>query len=167
MNGVDERFKDYFRLTVPLLDYIKKEDIEHNCSVCPKRRKVEFKDTMYNTLDNAKSVCKFCIMSVVKRKLCFKYVEEFFNKFNKTYFTVLNIKKYILSSFIHGEVIITSLKIVIRDLYNSGIMEIYNKGSNNIKYILKDKKSLGENYLEAITRGFGFEKGIKKEKIES
>jgi len=153
------------RNKVDFISVLSDPEIKSNCVICDRASKV-------NTVKNAVSVvcgenraqCKKCLMSIAKRKFAMFYVTEYIERFNKKFFTVENVHKYIEDRFVHAELIAHNIANVVRDLVTTGVIGIYNKQYNGHRYVVKNVSMLKEPEIMAFVtlKGYGFKDGVKR-----
>jgi len=146
------------------LSVLSEPEIKSNCTICQRLAKVNNMKTALEVFKMEDHVrCKKCLFSISKRKYALLYTIEFLVKYNKKYFTVENIRRYVIDEFEHGDEIVNTLAIIMRDLISLGVIGIYNKQYNGHRYVVLNMERIHDHDVSsyALLRGFGFKDGIK------
>ncbi len=141
-------------------------EIRSNCSICKRATKVNTNKMALGVLKGEnRFTCKKCLNSIANRKYAFLYTADYLLRFNKKYFTVENIRRYVHEEFEHADRVVNNIPSIVRDLVTLGVVDIYNKQYNGHRYIVRNIARLQDNDVAAyaVIKGFGFKDGVKKE----
>lgn len=148
-----------------LVSILEISDVESSCAICTvMKSKLEMKPSDLFTGDGH-STCKKCVISIAKRKHAFLYMIDYLTRYNKTFFTVAEVKKYLERESAHARTVIYSIAIIVRDLLTAGYVKIYNHRPNGDLYMLTGKK-MTKTVASSVKpfvlmKGFGFKDGAK------